>query len=587
MDVITVGRSAGGTRSVISVWMLGLTRPFARPEAASAAERDERGRSAVSSQSGSACPITQVGDDAQAVARAEQPAVGDALPGTAPTPNDASSQPATRGSASKRVTTSTGTPTKNAAQAASPTAKTRLQTRSSRSRTRKRSPRTIPPVARPRRTRAATRHEQRRRATRDRVRRGVDDEHRRRADGRDQDAGDEPARAAGSTGLPPWKSAFARLTSGSSSPSSSGTITFCAAKYGALNAPRTNATARSAPNESAPAQCRSGRSEHQRRADGVAERASSAGRRAGASSLPPGRPSSPSPASSAATTRLIRVAEPVVTSTNHGSASQVICEPVRRDDLGREQRQPVAEGGCLGGGSVRAESVQPRPVLLHDLAVELDPPALAQVLDDVPVDRALVRAAEPRDARAEREVDGAVDLLVEERVPHVPRDPGVAADPELAEPARALVGVEQLEEELLLVARPRRRRRARLEAEPDPGRARGPVYTAGNSENAITPSAESSTGLQKNSPPGMFAPPASTSAVRPARLSVRSVPAPTIRTSLGGVEAVRVPLHPLALGVPVEQAGAEEEVGERVVLMPASCASAGVGYWQPTHGALA
>ena len=39
---------------------------------------------------------------------------------TAPTPNDARSKPATRGSASKRVTTSTGTLTKNAVQAVSP-----------------------------------------------------------------------------------------------------------------------------------------------------------------------------------------------------------------------------------------------------------------------------------------------------------------------------------------------------------------------------------------------------------------------------------------------------------------------------------
>src|SRR5581483_11720541 len=82
-------------------------------------------------------------------------------------------------------------------------------------------------------------------------------------------------------------------------------------------------------------------------------------------------------------------------------------------------------------------------------AVDLDPAALAEVLDDVPVDRALVRAADRRVARAEREVDRPVHLLVEERVAHVPADPGVAADAELAEAARARVGVDRREERLL------------------------------------------------------------------------------------------------------------------------------------------
>src|SRR4051794_40611498 len=47
-----------------------------------------------------------------------------------------------------------------------------------------------------------------------------------------------------------------------------------------------------------------------------------------ATSLPPGIASSPTPISSAATTKLIRVAEPDVSSTNQGSASHVICDPV-------------------------------------------------------------------------------------------------------------------------------------------------------------------------------------------------------------------------------------------------------------------
>src|SRR4051794_15579384 len=47
-----------------------------------------------------------------------------------------------------------------------------------------------------------------------------------------------------------------------------------------------------------------------------------------ASSFPPGTAPTPTPISSAATTRLMRAAEPDVSSTNHGSASQVICDPV-------------------------------------------------------------------------------------------------------------------------------------------------------------------------------------------------------------------------------------------------------------------
>ena len=49
---------------------------------------------------------------------------------------------------------------------------------------------------------------------------------------------------------------------------------------------------------------------------------------------------------------------------------------------------------------------------------------------------------------------------------------------------------------------------------------------------------------------------------RPSRLKLRSVSAPTMRTSLAAVEAVGDPLHLLALGVPVEQDGAVQEVLE-------------------------
>src|SRR5581483_5895999 len=95
-------------------------------------------------------------------------------------------------------------------------------------------------------------------------------------------------------------------------------------------------------------------------------------------------------------------------------------------------------------------SEEPPPVLLDGLAVELDPAARPQVLDHVPVDDAFVRPPEVAEVLADREVDRALDLLVEQRVPHVVLDAGVAADAELAEPPRALVCVEEAEQELLV-----------------------------------------------------------------------------------------------------------------------------------------
>src|SRR5947208_1881984 len=52
----------------------------------------------------------------------------------------------------------------------------------------------------------------------------------------------------------PWKRALARVTSPSSSPRSSGTIIFCAAKYGALNAPSAKVTASSTASDRCPDQ---------------------------------------------------------------------------------------------------------------------------------------------------------------------------------------------------------------------------------------------------------------------------------------------------------------------------------------------
>src|SRR3954466_4446075 len=73
------------------------------------------------------------------------------------------------------------------------------------------------------------------------------------------------------------------------------------------------------------------------------------------------------------------------------------------------------------GSRIRGRE-RPLAVALDELAVEVQLAAASEVLHDVPVDGAVVRAARDRVAPAEGEVDRAGDLLVEERVLHVPRD---------------------------------------------------------------------------------------------------------------------------------------------------------------------
>ena len=63
------------------------------------------------------------------------------------------------------------------------------------------------------------------------------------------------------------------------------------------------------------------------------------------STRPPGKPNRASPITSAATMKVVFVAEPVVSSTNQGSATQVICAPVVEITSADEQRddRPVAK----------------------------------------------------------------------------------------------------------------------------------------------------------------------------------------------------------------------------------------------------
>src|SRR5439155_17372332 len=104
-----------------------------------------------------------------------------------------------------------------------------------------------------------------------------------------------------------------------------------------------------------------------------------------------------------------------ITASTSGRASGVArtdtchpgCTPTHRSTSRR------AYSSTRGSRMRRGE--HPLAVPLHDLAVEVQLPAAAQVLDDVPVDRAVVRPARDGVAAPEREVHGAVDLLVEER----------------------------------------------------------------------------------------------------------------------------------------------------------------------------
>ena len=57
---------------------------------------------------------------------------------------------------------------------------------------------------------------------------------------------------------------------------------------------------------------------------------------------PPAKPPSATAAASVAITSVIRVAEPEVVSTNHGSATHVICEPV--SEMTSRARIPISPG---------------------------------------------------------------------------------------------------------------------------------------------------------------------------------------------------------------------------------------------------
>src|SRR5436190_1691697 len=98
-----------------------------------------------------------------------------------------------------------------------------------------------------------------------------------------------------------------------------------------------------------------------------------------------------------------------------------------------------------------APLVRPEAVAHADDALDLVErcAALAKVADHVPVNGRVVHAAGLGVARAQRQVERAADLLVEQDLLGAGLDPVVRADPELSEAAGAVVGVERLEQQLL------------------------------------------------------------------------------------------------------------------------------------------
>ena len=124
-----------------------------------------------------------------------------------------------------------------------------------------------------------------------------------------------------------WKSAVAAATSPCSSPTSSGTTARCTPMYGAMKMPLAATSASRAQKGSRSSAWRTGiaaksgtRARSQR---SIVRRVPTR-----PAIAPPQKPSTAIGTISAISTQVMRCGEPVVRSTNHGSASQVICVPV-------------------------------------------------------------------------------------------------------------------------------------------------------------------------------------------------------------------------------------------------------------------
>src|SRR4051794_9419578 len=146
--------------------------------------------------------------------------------------------------------------------------------------------------------------------------------------------------------------------------------------------------------------------------------------------------------------------------------------------------EPGGSCGARRGQIADRGSGDEAPVFLEWLAVDRDPAAPAQIAHQIGVDGALVLAAALRVAGADRHVDRAADLLVEEHVAGSAVDAEVGADAELAEPARTLVGVEQADQVVLAALGARVDHLARVE--PQPGAHHlAPAHHGGKTEGDL------------------------------------------------------------------------------------------------------
>ena len=155
----------------------------------------------------------------------------------------------------------------------------------------------------------------------------------------------------------------------------------------------------------------------------------------------------------------------------HPVRARVPAPGERRRDAAREpradRRQRAArrrDRGCRPTN--RRLALDPDAVFLHEPAVGIDATTVAQVLDDVPVDRAHVRSRRSR-CRSCRRAKWTVPSIFSSKATFFMNRwiPRVAADPELTETAGAIVGRERLEQELLAALAPTPRRSGRPRSE--------------------------------------------------------------------------------------------------------------------------
>src|SRR5262249_41527661 len=144
---------------------------------------------------------------------------------------------------------------------------------------------------------------------------------------------------------------------------------------------------------------------------------------------------------------------------------------------------------------------------------------------------------------------------------HVARDAGVAADAELAEPARALVGVEHLEQEVLVGVGARVDDPAALEAQADRRQLAPRIHGRELAEDDLALGAVLDRAVEDLAAGDVRACSVDLSlAARQADSQIRALAEnPDL---VRGVEELLDPRHALALGVPVQEHGSVEELRE-------------------------